>query len=129
MSASEPILSVKDLKVRFRTLDGVVDAVKGVSIAVRAGETVAIVGESGSGKSQTMMAAMQLLASNGEATGHVDRGVRTQQVSRSPRQSAELLDVLHGRGALGDSAQRSIVTVRSTNPTVLPASLTSARTT
>ncbi|TIM86159.1 MAG: ATP-binding cassette domain-containing protein, partial [Mesorhizobium sp.] len=53
MDTSETILSVKDLRVRFRTLDGVVEAVKGINIHVNAGETVAVVGESGSGKSQT----------------------------------------------------------------------------
>ncbi|CAN7431443.1 ABC transporter ATP-binding protein [Mesorhizobium amorphae] len=84
MGTAETILSVKDLRVRFRTLDGAVEAVKGINIHVKAGETVAVVGESGSGKSQTMMAAMSLLATNGEATGHVDyRGRNLLTLSKS----------------------------------------------
>ena len=84
MAATETILSVKDLRVRFQTLDGTVEAVKGINIKVNAGETVAVVGESGSGKSQTMMAAMSLLSSNGEATGHVDyRGSNLLTMTKS----------------------------------------------
>ena len=79
-----PILSLEDVKVRFQTLDGVVEAVKGVSLNVSAGETVAIVGESGSGKSQLMMAAMGLLASNGAAEGAADyRGTNLLGISKA----------------------------------------------
>ena len=66
-----PILQIEGLQVRFQTPDGEVHAVRGVDMAVGAGETVAVVGESGSGKSQIMMACMGLLAANGRAEGAV----------------------------------------------------------
>jgi ABC-type microcin C transport system duplicated ATPase subunit YejF len=84
MASSETILSAENLHIRFHTLDGVVNAVKGINLHVKAGETVAVVGESGSGKSQTMMAAMRLLASNGEATGTIAyRGANLLTLSKA----------------------------------------------
>jgi oligopeptide transport system ATP-binding protein len=57
------LLDVRDLRVEFRTRDGVVQAVNGVSFDVGAGETLAVLGESGSGKSVTAQAVMGILDS------------------------------------------------------------------
>ena len=60
-----PLLDIEDLSVSFRTDRGIVRAVQGVSLNVRAGETLAIVGESGSGKSVTALSILRLLGDAG----------------------------------------------------------------
>ena len=63
-----PLLDVKDLKTYFRTDDGIVHAVDGVSFTVEKGKTLAIVGESGCGKSVTCMTIMGLNAKKNTMT-------------------------------------------------------------
>ena len=58
---AEPVLSIRDLTVEFKTEDGIVHAVESVSYDVFPGETLGIVGESGSGKSVSMLAVLGLI--------------------------------------------------------------------
>src|SRR5512138_1725799 len=57
------ILDVQGLETTFRTPDGVVHAVNGVSFGLAEGETLGVVGESGCGKSVTMLSVLGLIPS------------------------------------------------------------------
>ncbi|MFT3690373.1 ABC transporter ATP-binding protein [Paenirhodobacter sp.] len=64
-----PLLEIDTLQVAFDTRAGTVQALRGVTLSVAAGETLAIVGESGSGKSVTAQAVMGLIDVPGRISG------------------------------------------------------------
>lgn len=61
MEFSNTLLEIKDLHVDFLSLDERIEAVKGISLQLKKGESLALVGESGSGKSITALSILQLL--------------------------------------------------------------------
>lgn len=60
---SEPLLEIKDLVVKFHTMDATIEAVNGVSLSVDVGETLGLVGETGAGKTTTALSILNLIQS------------------------------------------------------------------
>jgi oligopeptide/dipeptide ABC transporter ATP-binding protein len=86
---AEPLLSVRNLVVRFDTERGPVRAVDDVSFDVPEGTTVALVGESGSGKSVTALSILRLIAT---PPGTIERGqilFRGQDLLTVPERAME----------------------------------------
>ena len=70
-SRVDSLLDVRDLVVSLPTDAGLVEAVRGVSFTLHAGETIGVVGESGSGKSLTSLAIMGLLPRSARVSGSI----------------------------------------------------------
>src|SRR4029453_6006203 len=89
------LLSVQDLVVRFRTHEGTIHAVNGVTFELDEGETLGILGESGCGKSVTSLAIMRLLP---KPAGRIEGGsVRFDGQDLLAYSESEMRD-LRGRG-------------------------------
>jgi peptide/nickel transport system ATP-binding protein len=67
---TDTLLSLRDVRVTFRTADGMITPVDGVSFDIARGETLALVGESGCGKSLTALTILRLI----EAPGRIEPG-------------------------------------------------------
>jgi len=130
--ADEALLALDDVRVTFDTEQGPVQAVRGVTLDVRAGECLAVVGESGSGKSQLFLACLGLLSANGQAGGSARlegvelvgaterslaalRGARVGLVSQDPMNALtphlkigeQLMEFVVDRGHMKTSAARA----------------------
>ena len=66
------LLSLRDFRVGFSTLEGLVPAVDGIDLEIGSSEVVGLVGESGSGKSVTLRAILRLLGPNARIAGRID---------------------------------------------------------
>jgi peptide/nickel transport system ATP-binding protein len=90
---TEPLLSVRDLRVEFPTRRGTLTAVDGVSFDIAPGEVLGVVGESGAGKSLTGAALIGLLDPPGRIAGGEVR-LKGERIDNLP---AEALRKIRGR--------------------------------
>ena len=100
-----PLLEVNDLRTYFRTEEGEVRAVDGVSFKVDRGRTLALVGESGCGKSVTAQSVLRLINPPGKIVGgsirlHRQGGEPPLEVLEERANSAALYELRGGRAAL-----------------------------
>src|SRR5680860_1790458 len=89
-TAPVPVLEVDGLSIEYQTEQGVLKAVRDVSLVVNGHESFGIVGESGSGKSTLVMGAIRYLASNGRVTAGSVRLNGVELVGMSRRQLRSL---------------------------------------
>ena len=92
-NAQEPLLSIKDLTVSFKTTSGEVKAVRGVSYDVFPGEVMGLVGESGSGKSVSAFSILGLVSEPGKITGGSIRFMGKELVGMTEKE----YEVIRGR--------------------------------
>jgi oligopeptide/dipeptide ABC transporter ATP-binding protein len=122
-----PLLALQGAHVRFTTAQGIVQAVRGVDLAIHRGEAVGLVGESGSGKSTTGMAMLalqrltsgRLLFDGEDITDWPERRVRPlrrrmQPVLQDPRAA------LNPRMTIGESVAEPLIVHRLASRAELP---------
>jgi peptide/nickel transport system ATP-binding protein len=90
---TQPVLSVRDLKVEFVTRRGILKAIDGVSFDIAAGEVLGVVGESGAGKSLTGTAIIGLI----DPPGRISGGEVLLQGSRIDKLSKEEMRKIRGK--------------------------------
>ena len=84
------LLSIKNLKIRFKSFEGVVLAVDGVNLNMAPGETVGLVGESGCGKSVTALSILRLLP---KRSAQIDGSIYFSGMNLLEADEEELLNI------------------------------------
>ena len=124
MSAGDPLLDVRDLRVSFPTEDGLVRAVDGATFQLARGETLGVVGESGSGKSVTFMTVMGLInRKTAQVSGQVlfdgidllaipDRQLRRLRGARIGMVFQDPMTSLHPMHRVGDQIAEAVTAHR-----------------